>query len=127
EVGDLTRAFGQMVVDLRHAQAAIAAQHQMLETQVAERTADLTQTLAELRTTVTARDQLHATIRDLSSPVVPILDGILVMPLIGVIDSVRAGVLMHTLLSAIEQHGARRVIIDVTGVPLIDTQVARVL
>jgi len=127
EVGDLTRAFGQMVVDLRRAQAAIAAQHQMLETQVAERTADLTQTLAELRATVTARDQLHATIRDLSSPVVPILDGILVMPLIGVIDSARAGVLMHTLLSAIEQHRARRVIIDVTGVPLIDTHVARVL
>jgi anti-anti-sigma factor len=49
------------------------------------------------------------------------------MPLIGSIDSEQAAVLLHALLTAIEHHSARSIIIDVTGVPLIDTQVARVL
>jgi rsbT co-antagonist protein RsbR len=49
------------------------------------------------------------------------------MPLIGVIDSERAAILTHSLLQAIEQHRARTVLIDVTGVPLIDTQVAALL
>jgi rsbT co-antagonist protein RsbR len=73
------------------------------------------------------RDLLGRTIRDLSSPVLPIHDGVLVMPLIGVIDSERAVILTQSLLHAIEQHRARTVLIDVTGVPLVDTQVAAVL
>ncbi len=49
------------------------------------------------------------------------------MPLIGAIDSARADQLVPALLTAIEQHHATTVLLDVTGVPLIDTQVARVL
>lgn len=49
------------------------------------------------------------------------------MPLIGMIDSERAATLTQSLLQAIEQHRARIVLIDVTGVPLIDAQVAAVL
>jgi rsbT co-antagonist protein RsbR len=66
-------------------------------------------------------------VRDLSSPIIPVLDGILVMPLIGVIDPQRATVLIDTLLRGIEHHRASIVILDVTGVPIIDTQVARTL
>ena len=49
------------------------------------------------------------------------------MPLSGVIDTTRATLLMQSLLWAIEQHSAETVIMDVTGVPIIDTQVARAL
>jgi anti-anti-sigma factor len=105
-----------------------------LERRVAERTAEVEQafaelerTLAELRESVSAREQLSATVRELSSPVVPVLEGILVMPLIGVIDSDRAALLVRSLLEAIEQHRARVVIMDVTGVPIVDTHTARVL
>jgi rsbT co-antagonist protein RsbR len=63
----------------------------------------------------------------LSSPVVPLLEGILVMPLVGVIDTERAALLLSTLLTATERHRASMVIVDVTGVPIVDTQVARVL
>jgi len=66
-------------------------------------------------------------VQELSSPVVPVLDGILVMPLIGAIDSERTSILTQTLLTAIEQHRANIVIIDVTGVPIVDTQVAQAL
>jgi anti-anti-sigma factor len=65
--------------------------------------------------------------RELSTPVLPILNGIIVMPLIGVIDTQRAALLTETLLFATERHNASMVILDVTGVPLIDTIVARVL
>ncbi|MFL5803294.1 MAG: STAS domain-containing protein [Roseiflexaceae bacterium] len=127
EIGALASAFGQMVEDLRTAREVVVEQHRTLETRVSERTADLERTLAELRESVDTREQLSATVRELSSPIVPVLDGILVMPLIGVIDSQRAVMLTETLLRGIEQHHASMVILDVTGVPIIDTQVARTL
>jgi len=105
----------------------VMEQHNTLEARVAERTTDLERTLAELHAALSEREQLSTAVRALSSPVVPVLEGILVMPLIGVIDSERASILVASLLRAIEQHGADMVILDVTGVPLIDTQVARVL
>jgi anti-anti-sigma factor len=81
----------------------------------------------DLAEAINAREQLRATLRTLASPVVPVLDGILVMPLIGPVDGDRAALLSDSLLAAIERQRARVVIIDVTGVPVVDTQVARVL
>jgi anti-anti-sigma factor len=127
EVGALASAFGQMVADLRTSQAAVAEQQRTLETRVRERTADLERTLAELQESITTREQLSATVRGLASPIIPVLDGLLVMPLVGVIDSQRAALLMETLLHGVERYRATMVILDVTGVPIIDTQVARTL
>jgi len=127
EIGSLQQTFNQMVANLRQAGAAVAEHQRMLEARVVERTADLTQALDELRETTSARDQLSVTIRELSSPVLPVLEGILVMPLIGLIDTVRADLFLRGLLTAVERYRARSIILDVTGVPLIDTQVARVL
>jgi anti-anti-sigma factor len=127
ELGRLQRAFNQMVASLAHGRAQIDEQQRLLETRVAERTADLKRTLADLQQATNASAQLQETVRALASPVVPVMDGIVVMPLIGVIDSDRAVVLTHTLLKAIEQHRATTVIMDVTGVPIIDTQIAQVL
>jgi rsbT co-antagonist protein RsbR len=123
EIGDLQRTFNQMVQNLRSSRAIVAEQQRALT----EQTADLERTLSELRESTTAQEQLNVTVRSLASPVVPVLEGILVMPLIGVIDTERASLLMQSLLTTIEQRGAQIVIIDVTGVPLIDTQVARTL
>jgi len=127
EIGALATAFQQMVANLRTARAEVLEQQNTLEARVAERTTDLERALMELQAALGAREQLSTTVRALASPVVPVLEGILVMPLIGVIDSERATLLLHALLKAIEQYRAHRVIIDVTGVPLIDTQVAGVL
>ncbi len=63
-------------------------------------------------------------ILELSSPVVPITAEIIAMPLVGSIDSSRAQRIMEDLLEAIGHYGAEVVIIDITGVPLVDTGVA---
>jgi anti-anti-sigma regulatory factor len=116
-----------MVEDLRSAQADVAEQQRTLEERVAERTAELKRTIDELSATTAERERLSDTVRDLASPVIPVLEGILAMPLIGVIDSQRAAHLTAALLAGVEEHQAKVAILDVTGVPLVDTQVARVL
>lgn len=64
------------------------------------------------------------TVQELSTPVVPVLEGILILPLIGFIDSDRAQRVMEGLLNGIVQYRAQVVILDVTGVPVVDTGVA---
>lgn len=65
-----------------------------------------------------------AALRELSTPLIPLSDEILIMPLIGSIDSQRAQQVMNSLLAGIEQHRARTVVMDITGVQVMDTQVA---
>jgi len=60
-------------------------------------------------------------IMELSTPVIPIMDRIIVMPMIGNIDSMRARDITRALLAGIGQHRAKIVILDVTGVSLMDT------
>jgi rsbT co-antagonist protein RsbR len=63
-------------------------------------------------------------LQELSTPVIPILDRILVMPLIGSIDTLRARNITRALLAKIREHQARVLILDITGVPLVDSGVA---
>lgn len=63
-------------------------------------------------------------IQELSTPVIPIMDRIIVMPLIGSIDSMRAKDITRSLLAGISAHQAKVVILDVTGVPIVDSGVA---
>jgi anti-anti-sigma regulatory factor/HAMP domain-containing protein len=127
EIGVLAAAFNRMTARLQQTLDG-------LEQRVAERTAALEHAnaeardaLADLRESLRERERLSATVRELSSPVLPVLDGILVMPLIGTIDANRAALLIESLLAGIEQHRSRVVIIDVTGVPIVDTHVAQTL
>jgi rsbT co-antagonist protein RsbR len=62
---------------------------------------------------------------ELSTPVVELWRGILALPLIGTLDSSRTQVVMQNLLEAIVQKGATIAIIDITGVPTVDTLVAQ--
>jgi anti-anti-sigma factor len=68
-----------------------------------------------------------ATLAELSTPLIPISDQVMVMPLVGAIDSDRARQVQETLLRGIERSRARVAILDITGVPVVDTQVARSL
>ena len=62
---------------------------------------------------------------ELSTPVVKLWDGILALPLIGTLDSARTQVVMESLLNAIVATNSRVAIIDITGVPTVDTLVAQ--
>lgn len=66
-------------------------------------------------------------IRELSTPVIRVHDRILLMPLIGTIDSLRANQIMDTLLLRVVEEQARYVIVDIAGVPVVDTKVAESL
>jgi rsbT co-antagonist protein RsbR len=62
---------------------------------------------------------------ELSTPVVKLWDGVLAVPLIGTLDSARTQVIMENLLNEIVSTGATLAIIDITGVPTVDTLVAQ--
>lgn len=69
------------------------------------------------------RDQQEA-IRELSTPVLPVRERLLILPIIGVIDPLRARQLTEQLLRGIRLNRAKVVVMDITGVPTIDTKVA---
>jgi rsbT co-antagonist protein RsbR len=69
----------------------------------------------------------QAALRELSTPLMPIAEGVVVMPIIGMIDSRRAQQIMETLLEGIAAHSADIAILDITGVRVVDTQVAGAL
>lgn len=69
------------------------------------------------------REQQEA-IRELSTPVLQVRDRLLILPIIGVLDSQRARQLMEQLLAAIQTNRAKVVVIDITGVATIDIDVA---
>lgn len=71
---------------------------------------------------VIARQQEE--ILELSSPVVQLWDGVLAVPLIGTLDSFRTQQVTETILEAVVETRSEQVILDITGVPTVDTQVA---
>jgi rsbT co-antagonist protein RsbR len=103
-----------------------------LEVSVAERTTALEQALRDLQSRADTQAQLLeevnqylTTIHELSVPVIPVSADTLVMPLVGALDSSRLGQLQMQGLQALEQGSARTLIIDITGVPVVDSQVAQ--
>ncbi|NTW03008.1 MAG: PAS domain-containing protein [Oscillochloris sp.] len=66
----------------------------------------------------------EALLRELSAPVLPIDQEVLIMPLIGTIDQRRAQYIMEVLLTRVAEDQAELVIIDITGIPMVDAQVA---
>ncbi|UTR08723.1 RsbT co-antagonist protein RsbRA [Evansella sp. LMS18] len=63
-------------------------------------------------------------LKELSAPLIPVFDKISVMPLVGTIDTERAKLIMENLLEGVIEHRAQVVLIDITGVPVVDTMVA---
>lgn len=63
-------------------------------------------------------------LKELSAPLIPVFESISVMPLIGTIDTERAKLIMENLLEGVIEHRSEVVLIDITGVPVVDTMVA---
>ena len=107
---------------VRAAQAATIAQ-QTEELRLALNEAELREqhlgaALAELQ-------QSQATVRALSAPAIPVLPGVLIVPLIGALDAGLAEQFSANVLMAVEQRRARQVLLDITGVAMIDRAVAQ--
>ncbi len=65
-----------------------------------------------------------AAMAELSTPLIPISERVMVMPLVGAVDSQRAQQVLEALLEGISAAGADVAILDITGVPVVDTSVA---
>ena len=82
-----------------------------------------TEVYQESRESVIHRQQIE--LMELSTPVVQLWDEVVALPLIGTLDSNRTQVVMESLLQRVVETGARIAIIDITGVPTVDTLVAQ--
>jgi rsbT co-antagonist protein RsbR len=113
------------------AQALVSANNG-LEAAVGERTAALRDALAAVEARAAERELLieeissqRQTIREMSVPVLPVNAHTLVMPIVGALDSGRIHELHSQALNAVERGRARTLLLDITGVPVVDTQVAK--
>jgi len=113
-------AVNMLAEELSAVMAAEAKLRVDLEQEVRQRQAEV-EALARAQELVARQNEA---IRALSTPVMEVWAGILVLPLIGLIDQARGEQLMDQLLSAIVRTGAQVAILDITGVPEVDTSVA---
>lgn len=109
ELGALQQDFNSMVNSLRTQQAAIAERNQELESNLA------------------TQQQLVETVTRLSVPLLPVWEGVVVLPLVGHIDQERGRRLIQVLLQGIARRRTRVTIIDITGVAAVSDEVVSVL
>ncbi len=124
ELGTVSQAFNTMTNTLRQTIGG-------LEQRVEMRTADLTaalQTQAEqsqqLQASLSAQQQLNAVVAQLSVPIIPVEQDVLVLPLVGRLDGERMGLVSDQVLHAITHKRTRAMLFDLTGVPIIDQDTA---
>lgn len=117
----------ESLIDALHRQAALA-DSRLEATLRVERLIDRC-VLLLAASFVAAREEVirrqTESLREVSTPVITLWDSILLMPLVGIVDSVRAQQISERLLQAIGESEAEVTLIDVTGVPVMDTSVAR--
>jgi rsbT co-antagonist protein RsbR len=102
-----------------------------LEERITERTGELSASLesfqrssAALQQALAEQQRLSEQLAELSVPVIPVRSDALVVPLVGTVDGVRTGELFARVLEQVEQRGTAYLILDITGVAVIDTTVA---
>ena len=115
-----TETLEQEVVGHRLAEEALRANEERLTAVLAasqKAEADLTEQLAIV-------EQQREAIRMLSTPILQVWEGVLALPVLGVLDRDRAGAMMESLLQEVSRRRARHVILDLTGVEAIDVTAA---
>jgi rsbT co-antagonist protein RsbR len=109
------------------AQITFQSNKSSYEAYVQVREEQLNQREAEFESMQTEFEQISAAVRELSAPIAPIHDNILVLPLVGSIDTARAQSITEDLLEEIVSRQSDIVIMDITGVPVVDTNIANYL
>jgi rsbT co-antagonist protein RsbR len=121
ELGMLGRHFDDMAETIQQRTCTIETQRERAEmARVEAQTAHAA--IAEQLATIDAQRDV---IREMSVPVLPLSQSALVLPLVGALDSERLGLVQEQALHSIEQMSARFLILDITGVPIVDTAVAQ--
>jgi anti-anti-sigma factor len=120
ELGQLATAFNSMTAALEVSRQETLAKEAAREAAMQS----LGEAVTHLEFSLAEKQQLFQMLRDVSSPVIPVLKGVLVMPLIGNLDGERLGQATSVLLPRVQRERARTVLIDITGVPSMDSEAA---
>jgi len=112
-IGSLEIGINFMIMDLR----AMVSELKEKESTLIEQASELELKLAQIQ-------RQEAAIRQLTTPVIEIWNDVLALPIVGILDAKRSEELTHDLLRAITDKQCGYVIIDLTGVDLVDTQTA---
>jgi len=110
-----------------HAQDTFLRQAQEREKALQALADDKDRLLAQVQARDEAQQRLLETVRELGSPIIPLAKGIVALPLVGAMDSQRSQQVMRALLRSVAAYRARVAIVDITGVPVVDTAVAGAL
>ncbi|MEB3235304.1 MAG: STAS domain-containing protein [Cyanobacteriota bacterium] len=92
-----------------------------------KKSAALNDALQEAREAHQMREEMDRALQAMATPVTPIWDEVLLLPLVGIVDSTRTDDAMKTTLDKISSTGAKMFILDISGVPSVDTAVANQL
>lgn len=106
---------------------AIKREQQLQERSAKLELRQLQSQLGELKAALHEKTQLLELIRQASTPIAPVVKGILVVPLVGTFDAFRAELLTEKLLNEVSRTRARAVILDISGVPVFDTDAAQMI
>lgn len=132
----------RLISTVRSANGEVKRANERLELDVARRTEELVTAKDRLELELSQREQIErertalqeqvidaqrARLAEMSTPLIPITDEIMVMPLIGTLDRERATQVLTAALEGAKHHRARVVILDITGIQQIDTDVAGLL
>lgn len=119
-------------VEAEQAAQALQFANENLEQRVIERTAEVQSNLVAIQTQAAEQarllqenEQQRRTIRELSVPIIPVSDTTMVMPLVGELDTERLDYIHSHALETLERSKAHTLVIDITAVPMVDSQVAQ--
>jgi rsbT co-antagonist protein RsbR len=121
--GNMMRRFAALVMaqDTAHAQEAFLRFSSLQKIAYFDLAINVDAIIFEREKTI--RQQAEA-LRELSTPVLQVRERLLILPLIGVVDTLRARQITESLLRAIRDKRAKVVVLDITGVPVVDSKVA---
>jgi len=105
----------------------ITETYNLASSKISEKTAQLEVALEESRQTEKARLKTLEALHEMSTPVTAIWDGILLLPIVGIVDRSRSEDIMAAVLSGIRESQAKEFILDISGVGVVDTSVANYL
>ncbi|HYF63846.1 MAG TPA: STAS domain-containing protein [Herpetosiphonaceae bacterium] len=121
EVGTLSGAFNELAVTIQRQTEDLQRQYERAVAAQTE-TEKAREQIARQLDTIEQKDTL---LREISVPVLPLSKSTLVMPLVGALDTERLRLIQHQALQNLEGRSMKCLILDITGVPVVDTQVAQ--
>jgi rsbT co-antagonist protein RsbR len=116
--------FSRLAIDNAERLAEANTQAESARSEAEQRAIELEQRNAELQSLLAENAAQREAIRELNVPLLPVANDTLVLPLVGLLDATRLLLVQERMLATVYERRAHAVIIDVTGVPMIDAQAA---